>query len=41
MDRLVLIKEKQIPQDKEFSTFLFMGRCRSLVSLPLIWTSAL
>ena len=38
MDRLVLIKEKQIPQVKEFSTFLCVGRCRSLVSLPLIWT---
>ena len=31
--RLLLIKENQISQVKEFSTFLYMGRCRSLGSL--------
>lgn len=29
MKRLLLIKEKQIPQGKEFVSFLFMGRCKS------------
>ena len=33
--RLLLIKENQISQVKEFSTFLYMGRCRSLGSLKL------
>ena len=31
--RLSLIKENQIPQVKEFSAFLCMGRCKSLGSL--------
>ena len=36
--RLLLIKENQISQVKEFSTFLYMGRCRSLGSLKsFLW----
>ena len=31
--RLLLIKENQISQGKEFSAFLCMGRCKSLGSL--------
>jgi len=31
--RLLVIKENQISQVKEFSTFLCMGRCKTLVSL--------
>ena len=31
--RLLLIKENQMSQVKEFSTFLCMGRCKSLGSL--------
>ena len=36
--RLLLIKEDQICQAKKFSTFLYMGRCRSLGSLKsFLW----
>ena len=33
--RLLLIKENQTSQVKEFSAFLYMGRCKSLGSLKL------
>ena len=33
--RLLLIKENQISQVKEFSAFLCMGKCKSLGSLKL------
>ena len=36
--RLLLIKENQTSQVKEFSAFLYMGRCKSLGSLKLfLW----
>ena len=36
--RLLLFKENQISQVKEFSTFLCMGRCKSLSSLKaFLW----
>ena len=34
--RLLFIKENQISQVKEFSNFLFMGRCKSLLLLLLL-----
>ena len=40
--RLLLIKENQISQIKEFSTFLCMGRCKSLGSLKSFpWSAPL
>ena len=43
--RLLLLKENQISQVKEFSAFLCMGKCKSLGSqkfiIPLICTSSI
>ena len=40
IERLLLIKGNQISQVKEFSTFLYMGRCKSLGSVKLFFTYA-
>ena len=39
--RLLLIKENQLSQVKEFSTFQYMGRCKSLGSLKSFLSYAL